>query len=146
MIDDEKPHLHLGKALAELSGGRQPNRVICTGHSLGGALATLGAAPLPAPCPAPVRIAGLCLCLPSLPGLITRMACRRGMVGNRIPGCGREVHHLWEPARGQPQVQEGLPRPGRHQPAPGVRRRPRPQFPLLQARCWACRCHRQSHA
>ncbi|CAK0771966.1 hypothetical protein CVIRNUC_003915 [Coccomyxa viridis] len=44
VIDDEKPHLHLGKALAELSGGRQPNRVICTGHSLGGALATLGAA------------------------------------------------------------------------------------------------------
>ena len=43
VIDDEKPHLHLGKALAELSGGRQPNRVICTGHSLGGALATLGA-------------------------------------------------------------------------------------------------------
>ena len=55
MIDDEKPHLHLGKALAELSGGRQPNRVICTGHSLGGALATLGAHLLPISCHTSVR-------------------------------------------------------------------------------------------
>ena len=54
VIDDEKPHLHLGKALAELSGGRQPNRVICTGHSLGGALATLGAHLLPISCHASV--------------------------------------------------------------------------------------------
>lgn len=45
VIDDSQPHLHLAKALAELSGGRQPNRVIMTGHSLGGALATLGTAP-----------------------------------------------------------------------------------------------------
>lgn len=42
VTDDDRPHLHLAKALAELSGGKQPNRVICTGHSLGGALATLG--------------------------------------------------------------------------------------------------------
>ena len=54
VIDDEKPHLHLGKALAELSGGRQPNRVICTGHSLGGALATLGASASPISCHASV--------------------------------------------------------------------------------------------
>lgn len=31
------------QVLDELSGGRQPLRVLCTGHSLGGALATLGA-------------------------------------------------------------------------------------------------------
>ena len=59
MIDDEKPHLHLGKALAELSGGRQPNRVICTGHSLGGALATLGAHLSPISCHASVYMEGL---------------------------------------------------------------------------------------
>ena len=47
VIDDSRPHLHLAKALEELSGGRQPNRVICTGHSLGGALATLGTATVP---------------------------------------------------------------------------------------------------
>ena len=35
--------MHIGKVLRELSGGRLPNRVLCTGHSLGGALATLGA-------------------------------------------------------------------------------------------------------
>ena len=35
--------MHMGIVLAELSGGRKPNRVLCTGHSLGGALATLGA-------------------------------------------------------------------------------------------------------
>ncbi len=36
------PARNLGIALRELSGGRQPDRVICVGHSLGGALATLG--------------------------------------------------------------------------------------------------------
>ena len=65
VIDDEKPHLHLGKALAELSGGRQPNRVICTGHSLGGALATLGAHFLPISCHASV----------CMKGLLTRPSC-----------------------------------------------------------------------
>ncbi|KAK9813966.1 hypothetical protein WJX73_007164 [Symbiochloris irregularis] len=33
----------LAAVLLELSGGREPTLVICTGHSLGGALATLGA-------------------------------------------------------------------------------------------------------
>ena len=37
---DDVEH-NIGEALMKLSGGRQPNRVICTGHSLGGALATL---------------------------------------------------------------------------------------------------------
>ncbi|BDA46012.1 probable lipase at C-terminar half [Coccomyxa sp. Obi] len=44
VVDESRPGMHLGKVLAELSGGRKPNRVLCTGHSLGGALATLGAA------------------------------------------------------------------------------------------------------
>ena len=43
VVDESRPGMHLGKVLAELSGGRKPNRVLCTGHSLGGALATLGA-------------------------------------------------------------------------------------------------------
>ena len=34
---------NIGVALSELSGGRAPTRVICTGHSLGGAVATLAA-------------------------------------------------------------------------------------------------------
>lgn len=42
VVDESKPEMHLSKVLAELSGGRKPNRVLCTGHSLGGALATLG--------------------------------------------------------------------------------------------------------
>ncbi len=37
---DDMEH-NIGEALMKLSGGRQPSRVICTGHSLGGALATL---------------------------------------------------------------------------------------------------------
>lgn len=45
VVDESRPGMHLGKVLAELSGGRQPNRVLCTGHSLGGALATLGGWP-----------------------------------------------------------------------------------------------------
>lgn len=44
VVDESKPGMHLGLVLAELSGGRKPTRVLCTGHSLGGALATLGAA------------------------------------------------------------------------------------------------------
>lgn len=44
VVDESRPHMHIGKVLAELSSGRVPNRVLCTGHSLGGALATLGAA------------------------------------------------------------------------------------------------------
>ncbi|KAK9813912.1 hypothetical protein WJX73_004505 [Symbiochloris irregularis] len=39
-----KPHHDLAAVLMQLSGGKAPTRVICTGHSLGGALATLGAA------------------------------------------------------------------------------------------------------
>ena len=35
---------NIAAVLKELSGGRAPNRVICCGHSLGGALATLGMA------------------------------------------------------------------------------------------------------
>ncbi len=45
VVDESRPGMHLGKVLAELSGGRKPNRVLCTGHSLGGALATLGKFP-----------------------------------------------------------------------------------------------------
>ena len=45
-----KPENDLAAVLMQLSGGQIPSRVICTGHSLGGALATLGRhsdAPLP---------------------------------------------------------------------------------------------------
>ena len=37
-----KPEENLAEVINQLSGGREPNRVLCCGHSLGGALATLG--------------------------------------------------------------------------------------------------------
>ena len=40
------PENSLSEVLKELSGGAVPNRVLCCGHSLGGALATLGGCPL----------------------------------------------------------------------------------------------------
>ena len=40
------PHKYLAAVLTQLSGGRKPSRVLCCGHSLGGALATLGKASL----------------------------------------------------------------------------------------------------
>ncbi len=42
VCNPEKPETNMAAVLKELSGGQNPNRVICTGHSLGGALATLG--------------------------------------------------------------------------------------------------------
>ena len=38
----DRSETNMAAVLKELSGGQTPNRVICTGHSLGGALATLG--------------------------------------------------------------------------------------------------------
>ena len=38
----ERAETNMAAVLKELSGGQTPNRVICCGHSLGGALATLG--------------------------------------------------------------------------------------------------------
>lgn len=43
VVNPDIPDLNLGAVLKQLSGGKMPNRVLCTGHSLGGALATLGA-------------------------------------------------------------------------------------------------------
>ena len=37
-----KPDENLAEVINQLSGGQDPNRVLCCGHSLGGALATLG--------------------------------------------------------------------------------------------------------
>ena len=37
-----KPEDNLAEVINQLSGGQDPNRVLCCGHSLGGALATLG--------------------------------------------------------------------------------------------------------
>ena len=42
IVDNERPEQHIGEVLKRLSGGRTPSRILCTGHSLGGALATLG--------------------------------------------------------------------------------------------------------
>ncbi|KAK9818137.1 hypothetical protein WJX72_007701 [[Myrmecia] bisecta] len=44
VVDPDDPEHNIAAVLKTLSGGREPNRVLCTGHSLGGALATLGAA------------------------------------------------------------------------------------------------------
>ncbi|KAK9842880.1 hypothetical protein WJX74_003838 [Apatococcus lobatus] len=43
IVDNQRPEQHIGEVLKKLSGGRRPTRILCTGHSLGGALATLGA-------------------------------------------------------------------------------------------------------
>lgn len=42
VLNPDDDTMNIGKVLNELSGGRPINRVLCTGHSLGGALATLG--------------------------------------------------------------------------------------------------------
>ena len=41
----DRADTNIAAVLKELSGGKSPNRVICCGHSLGGALATLGTLP-----------------------------------------------------------------------------------------------------
>ena len=46
----------MAAVLKELSGGQTPNRVICCGHSLGGALATLGKCMPAVPCSAALCI------------------------------------------------------------------------------------------
>ena len=45
VCNPDKPDTNIAAVLKELSGGQTPNRVICCGHSLGGALATLGGCP-----------------------------------------------------------------------------------------------------
>ncbi len=42
IVDNNRPEQHIGEVLKRLSGGKAPSRILCTGHSLGGALATLG--------------------------------------------------------------------------------------------------------
>ena len=42
VCDPDRPEYNLSKILMELSDGRKPTRVLCTGHSLGGALSVLG--------------------------------------------------------------------------------------------------------
>ena len=44
ITDAEHPERDIGRVLDELSSGQAPTRVLCCGHSLGGALATLAAA------------------------------------------------------------------------------------------------------
>lgn len=46
----DEPEKNMATVVEQLSGGRTPSRVLCCGHSLGGALATLGAHLLLAPC------------------------------------------------------------------------------------------------
>jgi hypothetical protein len=43
VTDPEHPERHISLVLEELSNRSEPTRVLCCGHSLGGALATLGA-------------------------------------------------------------------------------------------------------
>ena len=38
----DNPEKNMATVLQRLSGGKTPTRVLCCGHSLGGALATLG--------------------------------------------------------------------------------------------------------
>lgn len=38
----DEPEKNMAKVIEKLSGGKTPTRILCCGHSLGGALATLG--------------------------------------------------------------------------------------------------------
>ena len=49
-----KPEENLAEVIKQLSGGQDPNRVQCCGHSLGGALATLGEPCHTVPCESPL--------------------------------------------------------------------------------------------
>ena len=62
IVDNQRPGQHIGEVLKKLSGGRRPTRILCTGHSLGGALATLGRHPTPPP-PRP-------FCTPTTPPIV----------------------------------------------------------------------------
>ena len=42
IVDQSRPEQHIGEVLKRFSGDRTPSRILCTGHSMGGALATLG--------------------------------------------------------------------------------------------------------
>lgn len=44
VCDPDRPDHNLAKVLQRLSGGKEPTRVLCCGHSLGGALSVLGKA------------------------------------------------------------------------------------------------------
>ena len=44
VTDPDTPERHIGMVFEEISGGATPTRVLCCGHSLGGALATLASA------------------------------------------------------------------------------------------------------
>ncbi len=46
------PEKNMSSVIEQLSGGRIPTRVLCCGHSLGGALATLGTTYIAAVCAA----------------------------------------------------------------------------------------------
>ncbi len=46
-----------------------------------------------------------------------------------VPTGRHPVHHLWQPPRGQQGLQEGLPHPGGHIPAPGAWGGPRARPP-----------------
>ncbi len=61
VCDPNRADTNISAVLKELSGGQTPNRVICCGHSLGGALATLGQSPTLCCC-AVLRCAVLTLC------------------------------------------------------------------------------------
>lgn len=56
---------------------------------------------------------------------------------NRVPACRHPLRDLWQPARGQPQVQARLPFPGRHLPAPHLWRRP---CPIHSSKFQVCTC------
>ena len=42
----DEPEKNMAKVIEKLSGGKTPTRILCCGHSLGGALATLGRPPV----------------------------------------------------------------------------------------------------
>ena len=68
----DQTHGHLAAVVRELSRGRAPSRVLCCGHSLGGALATLGE-----------RAFGS---LPPMSAVAVGLALSAGPVSSAVPG------------------------------------------------------------
>ena len=70
IVDEGNSDQHIGRVLERLSEGRKPSRVICTGHSLGGALASLGKPICRAPLPPTSSFASACPSFTLLPKLM----------------------------------------------------------------------------
>ena len=49
------------------------------------------------------------------------VSCRRSLGSTGVSGCRHQVHHLWQPPRGQQGIWQGLQRSGGHLSQAGAR-------------------------